>query len=579
MSIAHELILNDNELDPALQGLPIETVGQADPLNPDYSLGFPHVLYHGTGQEEFAFNDRQTNRTAFQGTGARTGPGLYAASKNTSANFGNGTIVELIPKDARLIDFNAPEMDDPLSAAFRQSYLEDYRKNAVGRVEALFPADDPQAIRSVWQALKQAGGLVTIAQVKAVSDRYKAQRPVYTGSGIAVGGWRMPEEVAAQINMARLMQDRPDVSLRDIFSAHDTINDGKPPVDRTIIGFTINPMIDFLRSKRVDGAITAQRFPNGQGGEEHGVVLWKLDNVGDKETWQRRAQRRTAALGGVAVTSNLGGNTVTHNGDDLRSLQGAPVLDARTAHRIDTIVQAKGNLAPAARMTKIAQALRDYGTLDPLKVVRNLANSSPELSAMLSAGAPSGKGPKLHERMQASLGVFESRFAPQIKDVKERQLLRMALVLRNIGRTNAQVLNPDNAEAQQKTNTEIARSLLRGIDDAVLSREDKIFVSALVNQDIIAKRMRDETDDATAHQEYLNLKQKLPSQYHGMLSHGLESLYTCGVAALSSKAEFTTAEGKPGVPSARNDSKLTYDPNGRLRLQAADRKPIAVIIA
>src|SRR5665213_473768 len=103
------------ELAVELQGLPIERVGQDDPLKPDRSQGFPHILYHGTKAKDFALDDSRNHRNSVSGTGARTGAGLYAASETASRTFGTGEVVELIPHNAQLLDLDAPEASQPLS--------------------------------------------------------------------------------------------------------------------------------------------------------------------------------------------------------------------------------------------------------------------------------------------------------------------------------------------------------------------------------------------------------------------------------------------------------------------------------
>lgn len=299
---AHEQLprLDTAENENVLAGLPIETVGQVDPLNPDHSLGFPHVLYHGTKAEDFNLDDTKNHRTAFRGTGARAGGGLYAASESVSQSFGSGTIIELIPHEAQLLDLDAPEAKMPLTEDFQKAYIEDAHAGAMTRVRTLFPDVAPSTIAVIWRKFESSEELITKTDVRDVAT--KAKEAAKTDS--FGKGRNLAQEIASQVNLVRIMQQMPDVSLQELFAAYDPINGETRVPSETALD--IAPMIDFLTARGVDGAKTVQRFDG-----EQGVVFWKLDNVGERKTWERRLEKAPADLGHLAVSE-----TATEAEDD-----------------------------------------------------------------------------------------------------------------------------------------------------------------------------------------------------------------------------------------------------------------------
>lgn len=282
------------EVKSALVGLPIEVVGQEDPLNPDRSTGFPNLLYHGTKAEVFTLDDSVDHRSASVGTGARTGAGLYAASEGLSQTFGTGTVVELIPHNANLIDLDSPEAKEPLSEGFKKAYLEDAYTQAPERVQEQFPDVDPKVLTAIWNKCNTTEGLVTKDVVWDIATKARDAGKIDDfGSGR-----RVANEIASQVNTARLMEGLTDVSIQELFATYDSVS-GETRIPKDVV-FNIAPTIDFLTSQGVDGAKTVQRF-DGPNGKEQGVVFWKLDNVGDKATWERRIEKAPTDLGTVAI--------------------------------------------------------------------------------------------------------------------------------------------------------------------------------------------------------------------------------------------------------------------------------------
>lgn len=282
------------EIKVPLLGLPIEVVGRADPLNPDRSTGFPNLLYHGTKAEKFVLDDSVNHRSAFVGTGANSGAGLYAASESVSQTFGAGTVIELIPQNASLLDLDSPRAREPLSEDFKAAYLEDAYANAATRVQEQFPDVDLKVLTAIWNKLNTTEGLVTKDVVREIASRAKAAGKISEFSK----GRRVATEIASQINTTRLMEGMTDVSIQELFATYNS-NNGESRVPDDVV-FDIAPTIDFLTAQGVDGAKTVQRFA-GAGGQEQAVVFWKLDKLGDKATWERRLQHAPTDLGDIAL--------------------------------------------------------------------------------------------------------------------------------------------------------------------------------------------------------------------------------------------------------------------------------------
>lgn len=275
-----------------LKGLPIVEVGQTDPLNPDRELGFPHVLYHGTKSSTFKLDDTKNHRNSSMGTGARTGHGLYAASEAISSQFGDGIVVELIPREAHLIDLTSPEADAPLSDDFRDAYLKTYDEAQVtDRVTEHIPEVDTELAKGIFREFETIDGFVGKETTGDTTRRINETTTDYRERSRRA---KLVREIAAQINTARMLQSLDGVTLREVFATHDPIN-GSTRVGSEV-SFDISPLIDFLTAHGVDGAITRQQFGD-EGAGESGVVFWKMDKLGDKETWEQRLIKAPQEIG------------------------------------------------------------------------------------------------------------------------------------------------------------------------------------------------------------------------------------------------------------------------------------------
>lgn len=541
-------------LDPALKGLPVEVVGQEDPLNIDRTKGFPHVLYHGTKDADFQLDDSRNHRNSWVGTGARSGAGLYAGSEGVSKTFGSGEVVELVPHEAKLIDLDAPEASEPLSNEFKTAYLEDYRSGAAQRVQGLFPDVPASVIADLWKKFDASEGLILKGAVHIMAGDLVAA---------GVGGFGpsklLAREVASQINTARVVEGLSDASLRDLFAGYDEIN-GKSRLGDDVM-FDIAPTIDFLTSRGIDGAKTVQKFDSDQG-QEPGVVLWKLDNVGDKRTWEERAVDTPKRLADIVLKDD----GIELKGEaNLTSLDKSYTISRERAEAIAMIVNNKEALVPKPQMDTVVSLIAE-GNSTPLELVKALADSSPELAELLSATTGTLEGQRLHEHTQAVLGQFEKHYADAINDPKERQLIRTALLLQDIGKSLA-VARTGAKTAQTGYNRTVARNLLDQVDSNLMTDDEKILVRKLIGQDIIGERLKDETTLEGAEDALDDLLDSLPESVDvKQVERMMQVMYMSDASAYTSEASYTKANGDVQSSTSNLDRLFSRNQNGRLTL-------------
>lgn len=559
--------INRPEQDPALAGLPIEVVGQSNPLEPDRSKGFPHILYHGTKSENFVFDDTRDHRKSSIGTGARSGRGLYAASAEVAEQFGADTgLVELVPHEARLLDLGSPEAVNPLQQDFKDAYKQDFSDHAVERVQEAFSDIESASLDNLWELFAQTEGFIDKADVielaknKGLSDRRT----------IAAA-----REIASQINTLRAVDTLEDVSLIELFGAADRINgDSRVPVDAYM---TLSPLCDFLTSKGVDGAITKQTFNAGDH-QEPGVVFWKLDRLGDRETWERRAAVMPHELGKSALEAVPVALEADRAANLLEIFDGSAQLSAQEAESIAMIVNNKNQLVPKGSLDEVFSALAGSEAIDPTKLVAQLGSASPELTALLRAETGVFEGYRLHEHTQAVVGQFERFVRDRIEDPKLRQVLRTALVLQDIGKTLAVARTADK-DKQTQYNKRVAATILESVDESVLSAEDKQLITALIGQDVVGQYLQGKVDLATAQSGYKKLEQTIPQKYKGKLKQLVQVMYICDSSAYSSVATYKDAHGvEKRTKGSLNPLFDLTDPS-RIRLKSPRREHALAVFA
>lgn len=561
-----ELASQRPDIEPTVADLPIQLVGQQDPLNPDRNLGYPNILYHGTKEDAFALDETRNHRQVSSGIGARAGRGLYTGSEQTSKKFGYGNVVELVPKDAALLDLDAPEASAPLSDEFRAAYIEDYDQNARERVMQHFaerlPDVNPRVVDAIWSRLSTSEDFITREDTRAIASKA-------LGTGKTQNfreGKAVADEIAAQINTARMIQD-PDTSVRELFATADPINgQSRAPAN---IAFDFAPTIDFLTSQGIDGALTAQRFDG-----EQGVVLWKLDHVGDHETWERRAQ----ANDGILPTTSMSRveTTASDEASSTAILEGPATIDSRMSQKIFEDVSEKRAIAPKDKLDAVAQKLAGE-KVDPLEIVKDLAAASPELRALLAGTTGVNEGYRLHEHTQAVLGRFEKEYAHRL-DPKDRQLIRTGLMLQDIGKSLA-VARRGDKEKQTVYNKKVAENILNNIDENILTKDDKLFVYRMIGQDIVGGHLQSKTTLAEAKGAYQALVSSVPQVHQGRVGRAMQIMNMCDASAYTSEASFVRADGTRRNARGSLDRLFTRNQRNNLSLAEPYRSRAKAITA
>jgi hypothetical protein len=140
-----------------LAGLPFVEANQADPLNPDRSLGFPNLLYHSSKDPDFTFDTTRNHRNSRVGIGANTGEGMYFGTEDDARQWGNGNPLEFIPSEARLLDLSSEESRHPLSAEFKDAYIRDFTDNIGERILRCTRAGRRcRALKQLWEDLQKS---------------------------------------------------------------------------------------------------------------------------------------------------------------------------------------------------------------------------------------------------------------------------------------------------------------------------------------------------------------------------------------------------------------------------------------
>ncbi|MBP7857762.1 hypothetical protein KA016_01720 [Candidatus Saccharibacteria bacterium] len=533
----------------ALAGLPFVEANQADPLNPDRSLGFPNLLYHSSKDPDFTFDTTRNHRNSRVGIGANTGEGMYFGTEDDARQWGNGNPLEFIPSEARLLDLSSEESRHPLSAEFKDAYIRDFTDNIGERIRTLYEGQDEGvgALKQLWEDFTEIAKtrLITTDDIWNIRESDKSLR-------------EPARELAAQMNIIKML-DEEGVSIADIFSTFGAENTVGQKVAQTMKYGA--PMIDFLTKHGVDGAVTEQR--SKQSGESF-VVFWKMDRVGDAATWQERQRQqaqKAKRLGAMALPVNQP-ETVT----DTELLQGKKYMGYDAAEAIATTINNKKPIienGPA--LSELVRGLGGEEKPLPIDLVKKLAATSKDINTLLAATTGVTEGYRLHEHTQAVVGRFFDEFADRLADGKQRQILTTALLLQDIGKSLA-VARQGNKEQQTHYNRSVANNVLGSVDDTVLSPDDKKYILALIGQDIIGGRLQNKIGEDDAIKAYDELKGKVPAAHAGTLERDMKIMYMCDASAYTGMATYIDADGvkRGAVPSL--DHLFVRDQKGRIRL-------------
>lgn len=549
-----------------LSELPLISIGNKDPLNPD-STSFPNVLYHGTKSDEFTLDDAINYTNAPIGTGARSGRGLYCASKEAAQGFGNGALVEILPAEALMLDMSSSEMDKPLSETFRT-------RLAALQTEKLESPGDGSATAFLDFVSSYRGPGEPLTRADLIQLRHTAIDQAKAGAGGSLDFSqtqklsRLLDATVSRYN-TRLLMDSESVTLGNLFAKSDSQKPNDPFVN-------IEHTLDLLVSELgIDGARTKQQFGAENLSPElrTGFVFWKLDKAGDQAAWKHR-QQRVAAIGTISI-----GGAQLENEPPTETLSSSDLLDGKhfpTGTDMEPIVaklRAKEALIDTATIDRLIQS---FGTesVDPFLVVGELAKASPELAALLSADTGVLERYRLHEHTQAVLGQFEQRYAANPKlDQADRTLLRTALLLQDIGKSLA-VARTGTKEDQTRYNSFVATNILNSISADVLSNDQKLTIQALVGHDIIGNLVQNKVSDVEARAKLDELQERIPADQQSKLSTYMQIMYSCDVRAYTSDATYVHSNGETRTAKPVLDRLFENDGHQLGRLKEPQRSRV-----
>jgi hypothetical protein len=238
-----------------LAELPVATIGNADPLNPE-NLEYPNVLFHGA-HRNFDLDDSKDYRTAPQATGARTGRGLYCAAEPVAATFGGEMTTAILPKEATVLDLTSPMAERSLPTDFRQAFIA-FQEDKLEVLSDDLTRDAVQYARSV----DRSAGIVSVHE----SAHYAQEVIVKEEAANGKIGHTQKRNIRMAINgafsriNAQIVMVDPNTSLRTLFALHDPIN-GTTNFSKQQPVYDVATSLDFIVGELgVDGAKTIQTF-------------------------------------------------------------------------------------------------------------------------------------------------------------------------------------------------------------------------------------------------------------------------------------------------------------------------------
>lgn len=311
----------------------------------------------------------------------------------------------------------------------------------------------------------------------------------------------------------------------------------------------------------------------------HGYVFWKLDKVGDHDLWEQRQEEQHHAL---LVTS-----AAREFAEPAASVEHAPVPELQqnwqlTAEEIApilaTLEQGESLIDPTTANELISTLQAEQ--VDPYDVVAAMATPSRHMAALLSANVGLvAENFRLHEHTQAVLGQFEEGYAGRMEG-NDRKLLRTALLLQDIGKSLA-TATTGNKNNQTAYNAVVAANILEGVDEQLLSSDEKRLITGLIGQDIIGNALQGVATDEQAKVQFSDLVAKVAPNEGTRVGRYAEIMYTCDTRAYTSAAHFTDAE--TGAQRSIRRPALNYlflRPHGQVgRFKTGLQQRIAAITA
>lgn len=248
----------------------------------------------------------------------------------------------------------------------------------------------------------------------------------------------------------------------------------------------------------------------------------------------------------------------------MPELVGPRDLSDDEVRTIRAMLDVRAPLVVATRFNALVRRLGDGASLDPYSVMCGLARCSSEMTALLRTDVGLGRPCRLHEHTQGVLDAMERDHIRLLGAVSSRRVLRLALLLQDIGKSWCVSVTGSNFE-QAEYNVRVAENLLETLTTDTLPSVEQKAVRLLLGQDIIGGALQGRFD----HDELEGLRAAWPQPLAPEFDDLVVAAYLADASAHTEYRSYRDADTLRLVPCTRpGDETLTwlFEPDGAARL-------------
>jgi hypothetical protein len=509
----------------------VVVIGLDDPLTRQGD-SFPDVSYHAfrsASGKDFMFNEFFAGETTGVGNDM-FGVGLYTAEKGLAdkyaASFGvDGGITRIMPYKARMIDQSSPELNDQIHPDLVPKFMAYLNEN---RGAAYTDAETSRVAFNRYMAQAKPSFLSTFDERDAIQKQLGSDAKV-------MDGLVRRRNTQTILLYAQTYPGKYKLSLNQMLQKVLPGTAGQRyPMDYAATQ-------GFLMDQGIDGMLVSLRASVDPNTDNRAAVYWRLDHVGDETVWRhRQSAQKTVGNIGRQLVSHIGAET--DNNQEYSSLRGDKRLGISEATAVRNAFVGGVAFTPKDGRDMWRQVTQEK--VNPLKLIEFMAECSPAVGRLMSAGVGVWEGYRLHEHTQAVLGQYERYTAERLGEGEDHKLVhglvRTALLLQDIGKPLAVTLA---SKAEQKAyNMEIASSIL---SSTPLKPKVQSLIIDLIGQDYIGTAIKTGNEQkiheigpkitafTDKHKDTL-----APKDVYEIM----KVLYICDASAYTSKARYYSVE-------------------------------------
>jgi hypothetical protein len=228
----------------------------------------------------------------------------------------------------------------------------------------------------------------------------------------------------------------------------------------------------------------------------------------------------------------------------------------------------------AERFNALVASFGDSAPLDPYRVVCGLARCSQEMTALLRADVGLPRPCRLYEHTQGVLDGLERDYIGLFDAASNRRVLRLALLLQDIGKSLCVFVTGSNFE-QAQYNVRVAENLLATLTTDTLPPVEQQAVRLLLAHDIIGEAVQGRFDH--------NQLEKLQAAWPQALEPDFDDLvivsYLADASAHTEHRSYRDADTLEMAPCTKSDDEtlswlFEADAGGRLALRVPEHRQI-----